>query len=130
MTPEHQQAEREALKPCPFCGAPASEIREIVLGNVWSVDCSAHMLSHTCSAMSWQSAEHCAEQWNRRAGERADVVPQLTYQGPWCCEKGQAAGKPLCDECADASAAYSAAMAPELESLETGEADAVEPGKG
>jgi hypothetical protein len=30
----------------------------------------------------------------------------------WCCEKGQAAGAPVCDECAEISAGYSAAMAP------------------
>jgi len=46
--------------------------------------------------------------------------------GPWCCEKGQAAGKPVCDECAAESQAYSAAMAPEPDDtpLETGEGDA------
>lgn len=33
-------------------------------------------------------------------------------EGPWCCEKGEAAGKQVCDECAAESAGYSAAMAP------------------
>lgn len=36
----------------------------------------------------------------------------LQYAGPWCCEKGQAAGKPVCDECAEISRGYSTAMAP------------------
>jgi hypothetical protein len=46
----------------------------------------------------------------------------------WCCEKGEAAGKQICDECAEISRAYSAAMGvgPELDDtpLETGEGDA------
>lgn len=51
----------------------------------------------------------------------------LQYAGPWCCEKGQAAGKPVCDECAAESAGYSAAMLPDITDdtpLETGEGDA------
>jgi hypothetical protein len=44
----------------------------------------------------------------------------------WCCENGKAAGVVVCDECAETSRAYSAAMAPEPDDtpLETGEGDA------
>ena len=44
----------------------------------------------------------------------------------WCCEKGQAAGKRVCDECAETSHAYSAPMTTEPDDtpLETGEGDA------
>ena len=30
----------------------------------------------------------------------------------WCCERGQQQGVQVCDECAEISAAYSAAMRP------------------
>ncbi len=57
----------------------------------------------------------------------AAVAPRAGAED-WCCEKGQAAGVPVCDECAEISAGYSAAMAPRAEPddtpLETGEGDA------
>lgn len=37
-------------------------------------------------------------------------MKQLEYKGPWCCEQGQAQGVPVCDECAEISAGYQAAM--------------------
>ena len=40
------------------------------------------------------------------------MTKQLDYKGPWCCEKGQAQGVPVCDECAEISAGYQSCMGP------------------
>lgn len=42
----------------------------------------------------------------------------IGYDGPWCCERAVAQGVAVCDECADASAGYSAAMAPVREAAD------------
>lgn len=70
MTPEHQQAEREALLPCPFCnGNPYLDQNE---GYVWwQVVCT----SCGSSGMEHGKKSEAIAAWNRRAGERADVVP-------------------------------------------------------
>lgn len=43
-----------------------------------------------------------------------DVVARGGLEG-WCCERGEALGQQVCEECAEISAAYSAAMGPERE---------------
>src|SRR5690606_7866740 len=48
----------------------------------------------------------------REALKRAALAAQL-YKGPWCCERAEAQGVPVCEECAEASAGYSAAMGSE-----------------
>lgn len=55
----------------------------------------------------------------------AATAPALAFDA-WCCEKGEAAGRRVCTECAETSLAYSAAMGPGTDDtpLETSEADA------
>lgn len=44
----------------------------------------------------------------------ASMEPEaVSWPGPWCCERGEASGVQVCEDCAEASAGYSAAMQPE-----------------
>lgn len=85
---------------------------------VYSEGCHGVSQAHLI-AFAREVALHCVAALSRPAA--------LQYAGPWCCEQGQAAGKPVCDECAAESAGYSMAMLPDITDdtpLETGEGDA------
>lgn len=41
---------------------------------------------------------------------RALKLPQADKDGPWCCERGEAQGVQVCQECAEISAGYQASM--------------------
>lgn len=58
-------------------------------------------------AMAWTGPEDEAD---TEVGDTDATV------GPWCCERGQALAVSVCPDCAWASVAYSAAMAPVRES--------------
>ena len=85
MTPEHQQAEREALKGCPHCGAPASghaiepHSHSLVFNGVKMPDHpGSYVIEGDCacgSGLIGDTQEEVTARWNRRAGERADVGP-------------------------------------------------------
>lgn len=52
----------------------------------------------------WDSAHEALEQWRETC--REDVATT----GPWCCEKGQAQDKQVCDECAEINAGYQSCL--------------------
>ena len=77
MTPEHQQAEREALKPCPFCGNEAEfkpYKRDGLTLKCMTLGCVQFNQRTMRYSLDWLRGK-MIEGWNRRAGERADVVP-------------------------------------------------------
>lgn len=76
--PEHQQAEREALWACPFCGKEPHGVfgPDEHLGSCW-VECWGPSDDICCGHWHFEgSREETAAAWNRRAGERADVLSE------------------------------------------------------
>ena len=77
MTPEHQQA----LKRCPLCGKPAHffEITDVDQRDFGGEGICCETEGCATIGLRFACMEDVkpllAEQWNRRAGERADVVP-------------------------------------------------------
>ena len=91
MTPEHQQAERE-LKPCAFCGSNDVSLARCGFGTgrVTCLECGAEGPYR-------QTHSEAIAAWNRRAGERDDVVP------PAGCEHCGGTGQVFthAEDCAD-----------------------------
>lgn len=75
-TPEHQQAEREELLACPFCGCTDIFIEPDERGSGGQWVGPIHVGCTACKCEQCEDEEIDAiAAWNRRAGERADVVP-------------------------------------------------------